>query len=127
MKKKLKNSFVVAYDTICDGNQCHMDGEGKPLLYPSKHNALQEIFDSALSNLENKEPIDLKECGITKKLLAKMKAVEKRDNPEEMENFLIENPEMNDYGEWVEVASEFIMNRKVIFTGSGLKITGTKL
>jgi hypothetical protein len=44
-----------------------------------------------------------------------------------MEVFWNKHDEVNDGGNWVEKADEFIMNRKAIFTGKGVVITGTKL
>lgn len=132
-KNKLEGKFVIAYDTMCDGNQCAMteDEKGKrvPMLYNSYDEAFKELFDDAYSMLSNRSAAELREYneGVTKALVKEMGKVLKSDNVEAMKQFLQQHPECNDGEEWVEPASEFVMNRKAIFTGDGGKITGKKL
>jgi hypothetical protein len=132
MKKKpnLANKFVIAYDTLCEGNQCMMEGEGDeatPCLFDTREKAIIEMFDDALSMLISQEKSDLKELGVTQKKLAEMKNISKSKDSAKMEDFLMVNSEMNYNGEWVEPASEFIMNRKLVFGNEGFAVTGTKL
>jgi len=127
MKKNLKGLFVIAFDTLCDGNQCVNDDKGKPILYSSREEAIKEIFDDAYSMLSGKTTMDLKEFGISKKKLKEMKAILDSNDAKIMEDFLDKNPEMNDNNEFVERADEFLLGRKAFFTGDGVVIEGKKL
>lgn len=130
-KNKLKGKFVLAYDTLCQGNQCMIEGEGddaKPLLFNSHAEAFKELFDSAVSMLEAQEPKDLKDLGIKKKQVAAMREVFDSGDVAAMEKFLEENPDMNYNNEWVQAADEFILERRLIFTKDGkFVVTGKKL
>ena len=132
-KNKLAGKFVVAWDTMVDGNECMMteDKKGKriPLLFDSYDEAFTELFDGAHSMLSNRSAAELKEYneGVTKKMVNEMGRLLKVKDVEGMKKFLDQHDECNDNGEWVEKAEEFTMNRKAIFTGKGVTITGTKL
>ena len=134
-EKQLKGKFVIAYDTICEGWCCMMDGEEgdkdyAPTLFDSQDEAFAEIFDSNLSMLESHvEDGQLKELndGVTKKMIKEMDKINQSKDVQAMRKFLDKHPECNDSGEWVEPAEEFIMNRKAIFSEIGLVITGKKL
>lgn len=131
-KNKNKGKFVVAYDTMVDGWQCMMTekkGKSVPLLFDSYDEAFKELFDGAHSMLSNRTAAELKEYneGVTKKLVKEMGEVLKSGDVKAMEKFLNKHPECNDGEEWVESAETFLMNRKTIFTGQGVTITGKKL
>lgn len=135
-EEELKGKFVIAFDTFCEGHQCVMEGDEDsnnygPMLYSSHDEAMRELFTDALSKFENMTKEEWEEFKAenvnSDELLARMKEVSKIDNPNLMDTFLSANPEFNDNGEWVEPASTFIMNRKIVFGNEGFKITGTKL
>ena len=131
-KNRLEGKFVVGFDTMCDGNQCTMteDEKGKrtPVLFDSYDEAFKEIFDDAVSSLANHSAKELKEIfGVTKKLVVEMNKVLKTGDVRAMEAFLDKHPDLNTNNEFVEKADEFIMNRKAIYTGKGVVITGKKL
>lgn len=130
-KQDLKNKFVIGYDTICDGNQCVMteDDKGKsiPALYNSEAEAMIELFDDALSMIENKDDEELEECHITSEQRDEMRDISEEGNTDKMKEFLAKNPECNYNDEFIEPAEDFIMNRKAFFTGQGIVIEGTKL
>lgn len=127
--KKLKGKFVVAYDTICEGTQCIKEEDGSPRLYNSSDDALKEIFDDALSMLENRSKAELKEynLNITTTIVKEMQKINDAGNVELMKAFLEKYPNANDNGEWVEKADDFLENRKAIYTSEGLKINGKKI
>lgn len=150
-KEELIGKYVVAYDTLCDGNQCMMeDEEGKPdyapMLFNSREEALMEIIDSACSKWDNSEPEDRREAGVKMadvKRLDKLfdnamaeSSINKSKNPKlkklksnkaflKLEKFFDQHNELNDYNEWAEKAEEFIMNRKTFIWTEGGKLTGT--
>ena len=131
-KNRLEGKFVVGFDTMCDGNQCTMteDAKGKrtPALFDSYDEAFKEIFDDAHSSLSNNSTKELREeFGITKKVFNEMGKILKTGNVRAMEAFLDKHPDLNTNNEFVEKADEFIMNRKAIYTGTGVVITGKKL
>jgi hypothetical protein len=131
-KNKLKGKFVVAYDTVVDGNQCMMteeNGKEVPFLFDSYEEAFKELFDGAYSMLSNRSAKELKEYneGVTKALVKEMGKVLDSGDVKAMEKFLNDHPECNDGEEWVESAETFTMNRKTFFTGKGVQITGKKL
>lgn len=131
-KNKLEGKYVVAYDTMIDGNQCMMteeNGKSVPLLFDSYDEAFTELFDGAHSMLSNRSAAELREYneGVTKAMVKEMGRILKSGDVKAMEKFLNEHPECNDNDEWAEKAEEFTMNRKVIFTENGGHITGTKL
>jgi hypothetical protein len=133
---ELEGKFVVAYDTVCDGNQCMMEGEeGEadygPLLFDSADEAFAEIFDGnhsmLKSHLESDQLEELNE-GVTPEMIQEMGEILQSGDVSKMRQFMENHPECNDSGEWVESATEFIMNRKVIFgANGGLSIEGKKL
>lgn len=131
-KNKYKGKFVVVYDTMVDGNQCTMteeNGKEVPVLFDSHDEAYKEIFDDSYSMLSNRTPKELAEYneGVTLGMIAEMGRILKSGNVDAMKKFLAQHQKCNDNGEWVESAEDFIMGRKTIFTGEGVKITGTKL
>lgn len=131
-KNKYAGKFVVAYDTMCEGNKCTMteeNGKEVPVLYDSYEEAFKEMFDDNLSMLEGRSASELREYneGVTKKLVKEMRKVYDSGDVKAMEKFWNEHPDVNDGGDWVEKAEEFTMNRKAIFTGEGVVITGAKL
>ncbi len=134
-QEELEGKFVIAYDTICDGNQCMMEGEEgdadyAPLLFNSADEAIKEIFDDNHSMLESHlESDQLEELneGVTPEMIAEMKRILDSDNADEMCKFMEQYPQCNDSGSWVEPANEFVMNRKVLFGENGGYVTGKKL
>lgn len=128
--ENLKGKYVVAYNTICDGDQCMMDEDNKPLLFDSEDEAFKEVFDGAYSMLSSRDDDELKEMydgAITKKKIARMGEILDSGDVKKMRKFLNDNPDYNENEEWPEPADEFIMGRKAIFGNEGLKIIGEKL
>lgn len=128
-KSKYHNKFIVAFDTICDGEQCWNDENDKPCLHNSHDEAFVEMFDSALSMLSNRSAFELKEYneGVTKKMVGQMKEIYNSKDVKAMKDFWNKYPQVNDLETFVVSAEEFILGRKAIFTGEGLVIEGTKL
>ena len=128
-KKNLIGKFIIAFDTICEGWQCAKDENDKPdpTLFDSEAEAMVELFDDALSMVENKNDEDLSEANITREQLAEMKRVFKTGDAELMKNFLKSNPSCNYNDEFIVPAEEFVLGRKAIFTTEGLVITGKSL
>lgn len=128
-KNKLEGKFVIAWDTMVDGNQCQRDEKEQPVLYDSYEEAFKELFDDALSMLQGRSASELREYneGITKKLVKEMEKVYDSGDVKAMEAFLNKYPNANDNGEWVEKADEFINGRKLIFGSEGAKVIGKKL
>ena len=129
--KDLKGKFIIAWDTICDGEQCATDDDGmpNPELFDSEADAHVEIFEDAYFMLDNRTDEDRKEDGVSKKKFAAMKKIYNNGDgdAEQMKNFLDANPECNYFDEFVVPAEEFIFGRKAFFTGNGGHIEGTKL
>jgi len=133
--EELKGKFVVAYDTICDGNQCMMEGEENspdyaPLLFNSADEAFAEIFDgnhSMLTAHERDGQLEEYNEGVTPELIKEMGEILQSGDVSKMREFMEAHPECNDSGEWVEPADKFIMNRKTIIGENGGFITGKKL
>lgn len=134
-KQELEGKFVVAYDTVCDGNQCMMEGEEgdadyAPLLFNSADEAFTEIFDANLEMLkahESDEQLEEYNEGVTPELIREMELVYNIGNVDTMREFMKEHPECDDNGEWVSPAEQFIMGRKAFFTEQGVVIEGKKL
>lgn len=134
-EEELKGKFVVAYDTICDGNQCMMTGEEDspdyaPLLFNSEDEAIKEIFDGNLATLqahERDEQLEEYNEGVTPELIAEMAEIFKTGDAARMCKFMEDHPECNDSGEWAEPADKFVMNRKVFFGEEGGYVSGKKL
>ena len=129
--KNLKAKFIIAFDTIVDGWQCATDEQGKPAptLFDSEADAMFELFEDALSMLENQTTAERRENGITAKKYSEMKKIfdDGNGDPQYMADFLQTNPECNYNNEFIVPAEEFVFGRKAIFTGTGVKITGKKL
>lgn len=128
-KTKYTGKFIIAFDTICDGWQCVTDEKNNPTLFSDRNEAVKEMFDDALSMLESRTAKELKEynVGVTKALVKKMKETYASGNVAAMEKFLEKYPNCNDNNEFIVPAEEYIQNRKTIFTGKGVQITGQKL
>lgn len=128
-KNKYTGKFIIVWDTICDGWECAKDERGNPTLFPDRDEAIREIFDDALSMLSNRSTEELEEYneGITPEIISKMKEIDESQNVQAMEKFFQEYPSANDNEEFVVPAHDYIQNRKAIFTGRGLVITGKKL
>lgn len=129
---ELKGKFVVAYDTLCDGNQCMMDGEENepnygPLLFSSEDEAIKEIFDGNYEMLKShmeEEMLDEYNEGVTPEMVKEMGKILMSDDATRMKEFMDAHPECDDSGEFVQPAEEFIMNRKTFFGAEGGYITG---
>jgi len=121
-KSKYAGKFVVAFDTLCEGEQCFKDEDNAPTLYNSYRVAYKEMFDDNLSILESHADSgqlkDLNE-GVTNKMVKEMAKIYKSGNLKAMEKFMEENPNCNDMDSWVVSAEEFILGRKAIFTRIG--------
>jgi hypothetical protein len=131
MKKKfspeeLKSKFVIASDTLLDGNVCMLDGDGNPELFNSEEEAFKEIFDSNASMLESHmedEMLEEYNEGVTPELVAEMMKINISNDVAAMRKFMDEHPECDDSGEFVQPADEFIMNRKFIVGEKDGKLT----
>lgn len=128
-KDKFTGKFIIVFDTICDGWQCVTDEKNNPTLFSDRNEAVREMFDGALSMLTNRTKEELKEYneGVTQKMIAEMKKIDASGDAAAMEKFLKKYPACNDNNEFVIPAEEYIQNRKAIFTGGGVVITGQKL
>ena len=51
-ENKNTGKFIVAYETIVDGELCHKNEDETPLLFDSHDEAFKEIFDDATSMLD---------------------------------------------------------------------------
>ena len=76
-KKDLTGKYIIAFDTLADGWQCATDEDGKPdpTLYDCQADAMFELFDDAVSMLENREPSDREEVGVTEEQFEEMKRI----------------------------------------------------
>jgi hypothetical protein len=130
---EVTGKFVIVHDTICDGLQCQMDGDGseenrKPTLYDNEADAMHEIFADAIAGLEGTDDDYFDENDLNKeKVVSEMRELLHNGEFDDWKNFLEENQACNYYGEWIESADEFILGRKTFFTGEGVVIAGTKL
>lgn len=130
-----KNKFIIAYDTLCDGEVCLMDGEEGdddyfPSLYDSEDEAFREIFDDNSSMLNShKIAKQLSECnpGVTRKMVDEMDVINLSGDVAAMRAFMKKYPQCDDSGHSVMLASDFIMNKRLIFGEDGFVITGTKI
>lgn len=131
---ELKDKFVIAYDTLCDGWNCMMEesenGVTSPCLFDSEDEAFKEIFDGNLSMLQSHlEDNMLEEYNedVTREMIEEMESVLETGDVSQMRTFMDKYPQCDDSGEWVEPAETFIMNRKTFLTEQGVVITGTKI
>ena len=126
--KDIKGKFIVAFDTICDGNQTATDENDLPTLYDCEADAFHELFCDAIAGLEGTDDDYFEENELNKKkILKKMNKLKEEGDFFKMKDWLDANPDANYYGEWVESAEDFVLGRKAIFTGQGIVIEGTKL
>lgn len=131
---ELKDKFVIAYDTLCDGWNCMMEesenGVTSPCLFDSEDEAFKEIFDGNLSMLQSHLADDMLEEyneDVTREMIEEMESVLETGDVSQMRTFMDKYPQCDDSGEWVEPAETFIMNRKTFLTEQGVVITGTKI
>lgn len=119
MDTVLKGKFVVAFDTICQGEQTSLNEENMPVLHDSADGAFKELFDDAHSTLDNRTDEELAEYNedVTREMIAEMGRLLKFGDVSLMRIFLDENPQCNDGDEFVLPAEEFIQGRKIIYTG----------
>ena len=127
-KEDLKGKFVIGFDTICDGNQCgtNEDGKPEPILHNSYDEAFKELFEDALEGIKGNEE-HLEDEDARDKMISEMKALIKGGDIKKMKAYFEKEPDANYYDEFIEPADEFIVGCKAIFTGEGVKIEGTKL
>ncbi len=116
----LKEKFVIAFDTIVDGEQAEMNDENMPVLYENADEAFKELFDDAHSMLSSRTPEELAEYNedVTAEMVTEMGELLKAGDVAAMRKFLDENPQCNDNEAFVLPADEFVQGRKIIFTGS---------
>lgn len=117
-----KEKFMIAFDTICEGHQCAKDDNGNPdpILFDSYDEAFKELFDDAISGLEGGEEVD-------DAVICEMTSILRSGDVGAMEEFMMRNPDMNYYNEFVIKHSEFILGRKAVFNGQGVVIKGDKI
>ncbi len=138
-KEELKGKFLIASNTVADGDICMMEGEEgdkdySPILFDSEDEAFAEIFDSNLAMLQShRDSKMLGECnpGVTKKMIAEMEKINDsttrsfKKDVKAMREFMDKFPQCDDSGEWVVPADEFIMNRKAFVWVEDNKLKGT--
>lgn len=125
---EVKGKYLIAFDTICDGNQTATDENNLPQLFDSEADAFFELFCDAMAGLEGTDDDYFEENEIDKdETLAKMQELKDEGNFFKMKNWFDANPSANYYDEWIESAEDFVLGRKAIFTGKGVVIEGTKL
>lgn len=125
---ELKGKFLIAFDTIVDGHQVGTDEDGNPCpeLYDSYDEAFKELFTESIAGINGNEE-HLEDVVAREKMLVEMKSLLEAGDVEKMKEYMNSNPESNYYDEFIQEADEFILGRKLIFTGQGLVIEGTKL
>ncbi len=129
-EQDLKGKYIVAWDTIVDGHQCATDDKGNPNpeLFDSEEAAMDELFDDALSMIENLTDEELEEHGITSAQRDLMKIIAQDGKQGSKQKFLDENPECNYNDEFIVSAEEFVFGRKAYFQArNGGHIEGKKL
>lgn len=125
-KEELEGKFLIAFDTICEGNQTGSDENGNPPLYDSYDEAFKELFIDAMEGIKGNEE-HLEDEDARQKMIDEMFAIFKEDDVEKMKAYMDANPDANYYEDFVQEADQFIKGRKAIFTGEGVVIEGQKL
>jgi hypothetical protein len=126
--KDIKGKFLIAFDTICDGNQTGGDENGLPELFDNEADALFELFCDAMAGLRGTTDDYFTDNEMNKeKVLAKMDELKEEGDYDKMKDYLDMNPSCNYYEDFIVPADEFVLGRKTIFTGQGIVIEGTKL
>ncbi len=126
-KEDLEGKFLIAFDTICEGNQTGSDENGNPPLYDSYDEAFKELFTDAILGIEGNEE-HLEDEDARQEMLDEMLAIEKEDNIEKMKTYMQENPDANYYEDFVQEADQFVKDRKTFWSpATGVTIEGTKL
>ncbi len=125
-KEDLEGKFLIAFDTICEVNQCGSDEDGNPPLYDSYDEAFKELFIDAMEGIKGNEE-HLEDEDARQKMIDEMYAIFKEGDIEKMKSYMQENPDSNYYEDFVQEADQFIKGRKAIFTGEGVVIEGQKL
>ena len=126
--EEIKGKFIVAFDTICEGEQTATDENNLPMLYDSEAEAFFELFCDAIAGLEGTDDDYFTENKIDKdSTIATMNTLKEEGDFFKMKEWLDANPSANYYCEWVESAENFVLGRKAIYTGNGIVIEGTKL
>ena len=110
----MKKQFLIAFDTICDGWQTALDELGNPTYYNSHDEAFLELFGDATYGLEFQD----------KELHGKMLKLLREGNVSKMKAFMWDNPDANYYDDFVIVADDFILGRKVVLGEDGWSIIG---
>lgn len=126
--KDITGKFVVAFDTVCDGEQTATDENNLPTLYDSEADAMFELFCDAYAGLEGTDDDYFEENEMNKdKVLSEMSALKEEGDTDKMSDYLDVNPACNYHEEFIVPAEEFVLGRKAIFTGQGIVVEGTKL
>lgn len=120
---ELTGKFVVAYDTMAQGNQTMMhegeDGISRPCLFDSADEAFKEIFDGNLSMLlsheEGEQLEEMHDGNITPDMLRTMENLLKAGDVPAMRKFLDENPDCNYNDEFEQTTDAFLFNRRTFF------------
>jgi hypothetical protein len=125
---ELKGKFLIALDTICDGEQTSLDENGLPMLYDSEADAFLELFEDAIAGLEGTDDEYFEDNNLHREgIISTMKALKEDGNFLRMKTWLNAHPDANYYGEFIVPADEFVLGRKAIFTGQGIVIEGKRL
>lgn len=119
-KEDLIGKFIVAFDTIVDGEQTATNEDDLPTLHESEDEAFKELFDDAATMLDGYTPREVRMyCeGVTMDMVQKMKELNSGTDIEAMRQFLKENPQCNVNNEYVVKAEDFVKGKKIIFKGS---------
>lgn len=118
-QEEIKGKFIVAFDTIVDGEQSATDENDLPPLYDSADEAFEELFDDAHSMLSNYSDEEREEYaeGVTAEMVEQMGTILVSEDVAEMRKFMNEHPQCNINDEYVVRAEDFVKGRKIIYTG----------
>lgn len=118
-QEDLIGKFIVAFDTIVDGEQTSTNQDDLPVLFESEDEAFKELFDDAVSMLDGYTDEEREEYaeGVTSEMLQTMKELNSGNDIAAMRKFLDENPQCNVNDDYVIKAEDFVKGKKIIFTG----------
>ncbi len=119
-KEDLIGKFIVAFDTIVDGEQTATNEDDLPTLHESEDEAFKELFDDAYSMLSNYSDEELEEYaeGVTAEMVEEMGKINFIGQVILMKDFMARCPQCNVNNEYVVKAEDFIKGHKIIFKGS---------
>lgn len=118
-QEEIQGKFIVAFDTIVDGEQSATDENDLPPLYESADEAFKELFDDAHSMLSNYSDEERDEYAedVTGEMIEQMGAILASEDVAAMRKFMDEHPQCNVNNEYIVRAEDFVQGRKIIYTG----------